>query len=98
MNLAQLFLDAVANGDLGCFDDNGVTLTFEQCRQSFPHIDAGEISDFLPRASGEQELVQGQPFLHHIQGDLYRIDADTIDAYLDNPEIYTTESPSARHS
>lgn len=86
MNLKQQFFEAVSNGDLGSFDDLGVIVTLKELEQTFPRVDSGQISRFLPSATIDagQHSASEQKFVFHLSGDAYRVHPDAIELY-DNP-------------
>ena len=98
MKLKQLFLQALANGDMGSIDDSGVVITLKELQQHFPDIDTQDIIAFLPEATLEQgqNTLTDKRFLYRIGEQAYRVHPDAIEEYENNPGLSTEDSNSQR--
>jgi len=86
MELKQLFLEALSNGDMGAIDDLGVVVTLEEFERKFPDTRNMNSAGFLPSSTldtRDQPVCQDK-FLYVVRKDVYRVHPDALDNYTCN--------------
>ena len=86
MELKQLFLEALSNGDMGSIDDQGFVITLEEFERKFPHVAKQNSQGFLPAStlkSGDKSISPDK-FLYVLRKDVYRLHPDALDNYACN--------------
>ena len=83
MTLKQDFLKAITEGELGTWDDIGVTVSLREFRQYFKDIESGYLTSFLPASVIEEGQCSASHtrFLFRIKKGLYRVHPDALDEY-----------------